>query len=231
MKNIVKTIWDTINLWIISIERFLLKYMTLIIFFLIFLFIVEKDLVVKYKDLYFLIWWIFAFWYGYKKYERDKELEIIENYTKEYDVILKKLEDNNFKSDSHKLLDFWYKEFYLYSKWYISSELWKEWSHWIEEDIWRILSIELWKTFNEIWDKIKNNNKAYPDKINLINECDFISIFIEKYKPYSSKTYIKINNNTFPEFIISLLEKHTNKNKALLPAIKKLKSEFNLTIN
>lgn len=26
------------------------------------------------------IWWIIVFWYWYKKYERDKELEIIDKY-------------------------------------------------------------------------------------------------------------------------------------------------------
>jgi len=64
------------------------------------------------------IWWMFAFWYWYKKYERNKELEIIEKLEKEYKTI-KEL-------DSWKnLINFWFKEFYYKEQWYITNNWWK----------------------------------------------------------------------------------------------------------
>jgi len=73
-----------------------------------------------------IIWAIIAFWYSYKKYERDKELYLIEKFTKEYDDI---------KSDNKKLLDLWQKEYFLHRKGYISNDLWEEWHFWIKEKI------------------------------------------------------------------------------------------------
>ncbi len=68
----------------------------------------------------------FFFWYN--KYERDKELEIIDIYTKKY--------NNARKSEWYnQILNLWYEEYFLYKKWYISKELWLEWSYWMKEDI------------------------------------------------------------------------------------------------
>lgn len=111
----------------------MLSWIAIIIYF-------QTKLWIDNKETLLMIWWIIAFWYWYKKYERDKELEIIEKYTKKYEEIKKELESNInkwdvWKLDFNNLTNLWYEEFFLKSKWYISNELWKEWKYWIKNDI------------------------------------------------------------------------------------------------
>ena len=71
-----------------NVEKFLISNFTKVLFSLsIWLFFLQKYIWVNNTDLILMWWAIFAFWYWYKKYERNKELEIIEKYTKEYDYI------------------------------------------------------------------------------------------------------------------------------------------------
>jgi len=80
------------------------------------------------------IWWIFAFWYWYKKYERDKELEMI----KLFDIT------NNEKLNFNE----WKILFDLNEKWKIPEYLYEivreKYSNWMilfldkfDEDKWR----------------------------------------------------------------------------------------------
>lgn len=70
---------------------------------------------------------ILVFWYWYKKYERDKEVDMIKYYSEKY----KRERARGYAW----VLNLWYEEFYLRKKWYISKDLWEEWDYWIKEDI------------------------------------------------------------------------------------------------
>lgn len=68
------------------------------------------------------IWAIFAFWYWYKKYERDKEIEMIEMLEKQYEHV-RRIKKRDLKY-YEKLINLWVKEFYYYKNWYLSDERW-----------------------------------------------------------------------------------------------------------
>jgi len=96
--------FKNVNLEII--EKWLLNnlFLVLLIIFFIILFLYLAPIIIDTKqlknwkliDLRFLdlkytittLWAIFAFWYWYKKYERDKELEILNIYWKKYDLLI-----------------------------------------------------------------------------------------------------------------------------------------------
>ncbi len=158
-------------------------------------------------------WAILAFWYWYKKYERDKELEIIEKYTTKYNVIKEKLHivsnkyitnsesDTNIISQSYdELLDLYYIEFYLAYKWYIDRELWLEWDYWIGLDIWwSILS-----SYDIFWKWNKTDNYTW----NI-----FIDSFIRNFKLYNQNNVnskVKIDNKTFYEYTSNIILKFLN---------------------
>ncbi|MDD3793653.1 MAG: hypothetical protein PHI37_02490 [Candidatus Gracilibacteria bacterium] len=159
-------------------ERFLIKNISIIIFLsLLFIFYNQNKLGLSNNELFIIIGGTFAFWYGYKKYERDKELEIIEKYTKKYNEIGDKNDINNY----NKILDLWYEEFYLFNQGYISKNLWNEWETWIYIDIYEIIKYEA------------NNN--YKGNF-------FYTLFIKKYLPYNASINIKNENNiNFIKFI------------------------------
>jgi hypothetical protein len=150
--------WSWLGLWfwiiagfvLISIEVFekhILKHITIIVFFSIFLFITEPEKVIQYKDLYLLIWWLFAFWYWYKRYERDKELELLEKYWKRYDKLKK---EKNYSW----ILSLCEEEYYLYKKDFLSNDLWNRIQFKIDENLQFILdniSKEFIETSKKQW--------------------------------------------------------------------------------
>ena len=65
-----------------KVEYFFVKYMTPILFTsILFIAYYQHQLLGKNSnnELFIIIWWVFAFWYWYKKYERDKELQNLEH--------------------------------------------------------------------------------------------------------------------------------------------------------
>jgi hypothetical protein len=120
--------WELVlmrNIWISCME--------LIMLFIVLLFsnIVADKEVLSSEYLLSWIWLTIAFWYWYKKYERDKEIELIKNFSERY----------HRESEKTKLWEYtwiiniWYEEYFLYSRWYISELLWKEWDYWIYRDL------------------------------------------------------------------------------------------------
>jgi hypothetical protein len=97
MKNLIK-----------KLEIIWLKYMTNVIFFMIAsIWILKFFCILDIEYSLTSTWAIFAFWYWYKRYERDKELQIIKDFNLlEWDGI-------DFKK--------WMMIYNLYKKWYISS--------------------------------------------------------------------------------------------------------------
>lgn len=169
-----------------DLEKWILWNISIITFIIILLLILYQIYTKNKLDTQNFIttlWAIIAFWYWYKKYERDKEFEIIEKYTKEYDKIF----ENTDWLDYKKLLNLWYKELYLYNKWYLSKSLWLDWSKWIENDIDDIII----KDYINKDLEIKNNNWIFE-----IISNNFIE-----------------NKKDFYTFLISILNKNIEKNK------------------
>ncbi len=129
----------------------------------------------------------FFFWYA--KFNQDKELEIIEKYTKKYDEIWSyfwfdesdgeyTVRDN--KNYYKKILSIWYEEYYLNEKWYIPKSLWTDWSRWIRDDI-----------------EIFLNDDYYIDQLDVNEEYWFARILVEIYLD---------NSLWFYDFIFKMIE-------------------------
>ncbi len=139
------------------------------------------------------IWAIIAFWYWYKKYERDKDIEMIDKLTK---FKLSNLEDISN-------LELWIK---LYNKWYISDFIWDIVDNRNKKIIYLTLRNEL--TSNNIenitmiisifytYDGIVR--KYLEEKIDyFINYTDEMIKIFEKNKNESEKNIYKKLNNWF----------------------------------
>ena len=128
------------------------------------------------------IWWIFAFWYWYKKYERDKDLEMINKYLV-WELVI---EDDLSKVRNWKI---WYQ---LFTLWYISNDIWKI----IENENKNIL-------FNFFIINIQNNlDKDFSTKITdyiLDNDKNVRKYFIDIIKWFLSDTKILLKNNKINE--------------------------------
>ena len=127
------------NIFAYDLEKILLRNMTFVILIIIWViwilfFILDK----KILDIKYALtstWAIVAFWYWYKKYERDKELEVVEKYTEQYNTLVENLYKNRTRTNYRKLFNLYWEEFFLKSKWYISDELWEQWEYWIRSDL------------------------------------------------------------------------------------------------
>lgn len=168
------------------------------------------------KDFITLIWAIFVFWYWYKTYERNKELEILDKYGEKYNqikeevnVTIIKLNENNdekneiilkneLKQNYTALINLFYEEFYLRAKWYISDDLWNEWKNWIILDINDLFfKFFIWSKVNMLFADIYWNYLQYDSlhniKINWQNFLDFIDEIILKIE---SDIITELSNKT-----------------------------------
>lgn len=143
------------------------------------------------------IWAIFAFWYWYTKYERDKELEIIKEYSIKYDLIKNDLTIArnkwnfvNILLGYERLLSLFYTEYYLYARFYISESLWLEWKEWIELDLYEIIEQDFMKF------------------VELKQDESYIINAIHKYIWCSWESNIHIKWINFVRFIFSIFRKH-----------------------
>lgn len=92
-------------------ENFIINKISYILILAIFLIIYsQNNLWISNRDILFMIWGIVAFWYWYKKYERDKELEMINQLV--------------IKENIDELIIDWKCKRVLYEKWYIKDYLW-----------------------------------------------------------------------------------------------------------
>ncbi|MDD3144550.1 MAG: hypothetical protein PHV23_00400 [Candidatus Gracilibacteria bacterium] len=183
------------------IEKKVMDNLNLLIFLLIYFLFIYKNEINENITLLSLIGGIIAFWYGYKKYERDKELEIIEKYANKYneinielDNLKQDIENNKFKIKRkyEDLFNLFYEEFYLKSKGYISEELWNEWENWIEIDIYNFIDLTINKLFK-------------------IGDYDiFIGYIYGNYLQQYSNKNIKNEGLTFLDFIDKKLIKIKN---------------------
>lgn len=119
------------------VENFIINKITYILIIAIILMLYSQtNLWITNKDVLFMIWGIIAFWYWYKKYERDKEIEIINNVLNfsdndEYEVMIRR----------------WYMSLLLNEKWYM------------KDVFFDIIDSHCWSIFVEFILKSKNNTE------------------------------------------------------------------------
>ncbi len=203
-------------------EQKILNNLTRVCFYLIsfllwfkFVSIIYKFHFIENSQLITVIWAIFIFWYWYKKYERDKELEIIEKYSTEYEKIKDDLKKSKNSNNYYKLVNLFYKEYFLFSRWYITPNLWKEWEYWIKEDISYLISYDIQnlknnKNYNIISSDIFTTYKIKESRNN--NNNDFFLFIIEK---------LRIIQNELEKSEIMNNEKIDNFKKLKIDIIKK----------
>lgn len=192
----------SITFWIIIFLTWLIQYINLptwsILDYLFWIKELNKTIPTQY--MFTTLWAIFAFWYWYKKYERDKELEIIEKYTKKY-TLIKKENDNNL------LLNLFYEEFYLKCRWFISDKLWQEWDTWITLDIYELIDSDTSEVIKWLLELKKNSKsrKISPEEISkAITKLKTDGSFsIVKYFWYHWNNNIQYKWENFIEYFIS----------------------------
>ncbi len=191
------------NIWIIDLERLLLNNLTRLSFYLIlllislqiFYFSIWKSFLSS-TELLTFIWAILIFWYWYKKYERDKEIQLIELYSKNYNEIKTNIYNLNWVPDYKSILNLWYEEYYLYHNWYISEKLWKEWCFWIEDDIKNFISYE----------KLNfKNPHIYEQIISLYWKYNLYGEMAEARK-IKKFTFFKNENKNFFQFVTNVIK-------------------------
>lgn len=136
--------WIWLLFWLIVIEIYLLN------------FLINKETITLQSTIT-TIWTIFAFWYWYKKYERDKEIEMIDKL--------------NLKENINELIIDWKIKKRLNDKWYINDYLFN-----IIQDEY------LLRIFNLIW--IDSNNWINKSNLYLFiekafNDKDLILYFLD----------------------------------------------------
>jgi hypothetical protein len=192
-----------------DIEKSILNNLNRVIIYLILFLITIQILYHKLWKLFLdtnsfitIIWAIIVFWYWYKKYERDKELQLLKEYTEKYNILINKLYLERDRTNYRNLFNLFYEEFFLYSKWYISRELWDQWKYWIKSDLKREFKREEYK---KVCHDIKNEKKWNSD--------DF---FKHLFKKSWEKTNLKVNWKSFYEYFKILPLTPTNPWKKLI---------------
>lgn len=177
----------------------MLSWIAIIIYF-------QTKLWIDNKETLLMIWAIIAFWYWYKKYERDKELEIIEKYTIKYNEINNKI--NSSKSENFEILknlysnliSLFYEEYYLKSKWYISDDLWNEWVEWISLDISNIIEFD----YSTAMFNIDNKNDKTKQK-----EYFIIHLLVNYISTTSDRNLNLYQWKQFIYFIFDIINKYS----------------------
>lgn len=83
---------------------------------------------------------IILFWWGYKKYQRDKEVDLLQNFSHKQSEILATINDTEstepiIKKEFKKLFELWKDAYTLQDKSYVSYALWEEWKYRIKSGI------------------------------------------------------------------------------------------------
>ncbi len=132
------------------------------------------------------IWAIFAFWYWYKKYERDKKIEQINS-------LMTLSENDSYKKTIIK----WFTGFKLLNEWYIDNDLFNiiE-SYWETNFIEHILKSEYFESINS----------KIAEILGVFNKNEYIINFLIKMKEHWQNNKYKNWDNFIK--IVEILEKN-----------------------
>ena len=179
--QIFVTIWTILFLWWFvifdynNVERFILERFTQVLFWMIvILFLVQAHIWISNRDILFMIGAIFAFWYWYIKYERNKEIETINDI-------------NLSENDINNLIIDWHTKRMLYEKRYIKEYIWEIY----ENNFLTKFYKQMW-VMSSLEDLSEENNAQYISDI-LIKNILIISR-LNEFKT-SNKYFKEIINN------------------------------------
>lgn len=178
-KFLLKNMWKIIFLlWIIIFLTWLIPLINLPTWQIIekIFWINQVKQIISTQYMFSTIWAIFAFWYWYKKYEREKEIEMITSFDIEFNT------DKNIND----IINQWLIFFLLKEKLYISSELWEI----IDKKNIIILENNLYVSGEvSIIKSLFNISKLD------INFYEKILNHLEKFEEYLEELYWKIDKN------------------------------------
>jgi len=152
-----------------AVENWAIKNLTRVCYFIIIILgicFIQKYLTI---DLFLTsIGATIVFWYWYKKYERDKEIELIKYYSEKYNEISLKMKTYNGVSINEisnifsELINLWYSEYHLWKTWYVSDKLWNDWEYWIKSDIFLyICEWAFWYEWKYWWNYTIDKTKSF----------------------------------------------------------------------
>ncbi len=197
-----------------AFEKWLLNNFSKLIFFIILTFLLlPTHLVNNNLNILYISWWLFAFWYGYKKYERDKELELIEKF-------IKRAEKNNTEG----LINQVYEIEILMSKKYIDKLLYSE-----------LVSLICWKIyykilFNDLEREMFWNKISFPENQEWsVNTMKTIFNFI--WKVIEKENNIFKNQNRFLETTNKEKNMNHNNNEKRVKDLEKFITQYERLLN
>ncbi len=123
---------------------------------------------------------ILVFWYWYKTYERDKEIEALIHYWKEYNIAVNDIPEKGIWG----LLNEWYTQYFLYNKGYLKDDYWIELEYWIKKDLLEILLVE-YDAY--ISNKDQYLSDEYQKVIDYISRSSALSVFDPKKLTLANK--------------------------------------------
>lgn len=180
-----------------NLERIIIFNINTICFLLLSCFTIFKyTKIIDISDQTFFTWigWILVFWWWYKKYQRDKEIELLQNFLNKENEFLENINNekndkNSIKKEFKNIFNLWEETYSLQDKSYISFSLWEEFKFHIKTHIAEFLFID------------KNSD-----------------IFLEVLNEELKRIYYKPNNSSSYRFFVYFVEqiKKINKIKNLL---------------
>ena len=160
----------------LAVEKWALKNLTKVCYFIAMA--LSISFILKYlttEQFLTSFWALVVFWYWYKKYERDKELELIRHYSEKYNILMDKINFKEANLDTNNLhsslISLWFEEFFLHERWYISDELWSEWDDFILYDMVNIITRDLSNS--------KNVNSAVFGDLVIISRSPFLLVLMQ----------------------------------------------------
>lgn len=140
------------------------------------------------------LWAIFAFWYWYKRYERDKEINTIKHYSEKYDLIRDNFQKGKIGEKKYysKIWNLWKEEFLQYKRWYITkayfNEIWSSITTFIVKEILK----------NNDWEILRNiplGNNSFNIFICSCIDCAVNQLRIMQKKIKDKKGYEKMGES------------------------------------
>lgn len=194
---------EKINKFISWFENLFLSNMTLVIIFLIIWIIISKLLCwISIEYMFTSVWAILAFWYWYKRYERDKEVKMFDKYLL-WDLTIENLNE--------------------IQKWLVAFELNK--SQYMSDKVFNLVDIH---NNNILIEFIKENLLIYwdDDKIEKVkNLSNWLSNFITYPDFYN---YIKATLRKYLEILPSIIQLEDKEIK--VEELKKIKKNLELLL-
>lgn len=177
-----------------NLERIIIFNINTICFLIISVFTIlkfSKSINIPDQTYFTWIWGVLVFWWWYKKYQRDKEIELLQSFLNRqneyYETIShSKISKEDLKKEFKKFFNLWEESYSLQDKSYISYSLWEDFKYYIKTSVIELLFIWFSKQKNNISDVflefINEELKRIYYKPNNSSSYRFFLYFVEQVK-------------------------------------------------